>query len=105
MSTEPCGAMNRDGSRCQEPPAPESRFCKYHGRNGGPSPLWIWRAPRSETTGAAPPEASGPPTVPPALAASASAALTIADIALDDIVTDVETQRPPDWVLMGSMER
>jgi len=45
-SAEQCWAMNGDGSRCTEPAPSESRFCKYHGRNGGPSPLWIWRAPR-----------------------------------------------------------
>src|SRR5438034_9973411 len=45
-----CWAMNRDGSRCAEPAAAESRYCKCHGRNGGPSPLWIWRPPPSETT-------------------------------------------------------
>jgi hypothetical protein len=68
MSTEQCWAMNRDGSRCEEPATPESRFCRYHGRNGGPSPLWIWRPLVPETAVAAP----EPPPAPDAPAAAAS---------------------------------
>src|SRR5947209_3663597 len=74
MSTEQCGAMNGDGSRCPEPAAPESRFCQYHGRNGGPSPLWIWRAPREETAAASPSPAGVTTMAPPSpLAAPAVA--------------------------------
>jgi hypothetical protein len=69
MSMEQCWALMGNGSRCVEPAIPESRFCQYHARNGGPSPLWIWRPLAPEAPAAAP----EPPAVPAAPDLPASA--------------------------------
>jgi hypothetical protein len=62
MPYEQCRAMNPLGCRCTVQATRGSRFCRFHDREGGPSPLLIWREPKTEVAAAVPTQETGEST-------------------------------------------